>query len=194
MPKRLFSITAIIATIVMLGCGTDVKPNYFIGMFRDEGDIDRLSECLVETPSVEGDIITIKADSPCLVDLSKRDTSDPNMDVAFSEILNDPETYMDKILTFDAVVKKILNVHRIELYTNRRTQRFFITSHGADIHILDEDGEEQDIVPNQKYRFKVRIYELKTHTDYGGSWQIQAEFIITQDKKIVHLPVPVVDE
>ncbi|MDE0315255.1 MAG: hypothetical protein OXM61_10165 [Candidatus Poribacteria bacterium] len=192
MSKRLFLILAILATTVsILGCGTDVKPNYFIGMFRDEGDIDRLSECLVETPSVEGDIITIKADSPCLVDLSKRDTSDPNMDVSFSEILNDPEQYLDKILTFEAIVKKMHNVHHVELYTNRKGMTFHIISHGADIHTLDEDGEEEDIVPNRKYKFKIRIYQLTTHADWNGRWQIHSEFIITQNKKIVHLPVPV---
>ena len=194
MPKRLFSIIAVIAIIVMFGCGTDVKPNYFIGMFRDEGDIDRLSECLVETPSVEGDIITIKADSPCLVDLSKRDTSDPNMDVSFSEILNDPEQYLDKILIFEATIKKLHHARSVDLFTNRMGMTFNITSHGADIHILDEDGEEEDIVPNKKYKFKIRIYELRTHADWNGRWHIQSEFIVTEDKKIVHLPVPVVDE
>ena len=70
-------------------------------MFRDEGDIDRLSECLVETSSVEGDVITIMADSPCLVELSQRDTSDPNADVSFTEILNNPVAYLDKIVTFN---------------------------------------------------------------------------------------------
>ncbi len=191
---RCLQLLILALSVLAIGCGTDVKPNYFIGMFRDEGDIDRLSECLVETPSVEGDIITIKADSPCLVDLSKRDTSDPNMDVSFSEILNDPEQYLDKILIFEATVKKIYYVHNVELYTNRKGMAFHITSHGADIHILDEDGEEEDIIPNQKYKFKIRIYELKTHADWNGRWHIQSEFIVTEDKKIVHLPVPVVDE
>ncbi|MCY4403205.1 MAG: hypothetical protein OXD54_11560 [Candidatus Poribacteria bacterium] len=190
MSKGLFSIIAIIATtIAIVGCDTDVKPNYFIGMFRDSGDIDRLSECLSSIPEVdnEGNII-IKADSQCLIDLSNRDTTDPNMDVSFSEILNDPESYMDRLLTFEAVVKRLhYNAHP-ELYTNRRQMEFHINTHGAPLFWIDADGEEQDIVPNQKYAFKCRIHEILILTT--GVWRIQAEFIVSQSKKIVFQPVP----
>ncbi len=69
---------------------------------------------------------------------------------------------------------------------------FHITSHGAEIHILDEEGEEQDLIPNQVYTLTCRIYEIKIN--HHGLWHIQSEFIITQDrKKIVHLPVLVND-
>ena len=36
---------------------------------------------------------------------NKRDTSDPNVSLSFTEVLNDPATYIDKVLTFEAVVK-----------------------------------------------------------------------------------------
>jgi len=192
MPKTPFVYIFVIATLFSIGCGTDVKPNYFIGMFRDRGDIDRLSECLVETPSVDGDIITIKADSPCLADLSNRDTSDPNMDITFSGILNDPEAYMDRLLTFEAIVKKVSQSQYLLLYTNRKDRRFHITTHGAPLHWIDEEGEERDIVPNQKYQFKCRIYEIKIETT--GLWNMNAEMLITVDKKLIFPPVPVQDE
>ncbi len=96
----------IIACILLFvsSCDSGVKPNYFIGMFRDEGDIDRLSACLSAIPEIDADgNIIIKADSQCLTDLSKRDTSDPNMHVSFTEILNDPEQFLDKIVIFQAL-------------------------------------------------------------------------------------------
>lgn len=177
-------------TMFLISCGTDVQPNYFIGMFRDEGDIDRLSKCLSEMPQVDGDTITIKSDRQCLVDLSKHDTSDPNMDVTFSEILNDPESFMDKLLTFDAIVKETrTNGHYIWLYTNRHDMSFEITSHGANVFHLDEDGEEVDILPNHKYQFRCRI--TKIQIDVHRVWYIYADLIITSDKKVVYQPKPV---
>lgn len=181
--------------VCFLGCGTDVKPNYFIGMFRDEGDIDRLASCLSAIPETddEGNII-IKANSQCLIDLSSRDTSDPNMDMSFSEILNDPETYMDRLLTFEAVVKKVDHNNSPELYTNRKDRQFYLNTHGAPLFYIDEEGEEQDILPHSKYMFKCRIYEIKIET--SGVWRIHAEFIVREDnqKTIIFPPVPVQDE
>ncbi len=184
-------VNLIIACILLFvsGCDSGVKPNYFIGMFRDSSDIDRLSGCLESMPVVDDQgNITITANSQCLVDLSTRDTSNPNMDVLFSEILNDPETYMDKLLTFEAVVKK-MHSSNTELYTNRRQMEFHITTHGADLHWIDEDGKEQDIIPNEKYLFKCRIYEIKIYTN--GLWRVQSEFIVSNSKKIVYPPVPI---
>jgi len=192
MLKTPFVYIFVIVTLFSIGCGTDVKPNYFIGMFRDKGDIDSLSKCLVETPSVEGDIITIKADSPCLVDLSNRDTSDPNMEVTFSEILNDPEAYMDRLLIFEAVIKKTDNRGYVELYTNRKAMEFHITSHGAEIKYTDGEGEEQNVLPNDTYQLKCRIYKIEIYTT--GVWRIHAEFIVTKERKLVFPPVPVQDE
>ena len=174
----------------MTSCGTDVKPNYFIGMFRNSSDIDRLSTCLNSMPVVDDqDNITITANSQCLVDLSKRDTSDPNMDVSYTEILNDPEAYMDRILTFEAVVKRMHGSSSPELYTNRKDIEFHITGHGSDLFWIDEEGEEQDIIENEKYRFQCRIYEIKINT--SGRWRIQSEFIISSSKQIVYPPVPI---
>lgn len=176
-------------TMFLISCGTDVQPNYFIGMFRDEGDIDRLSKCLSEMPQVDGDTITIKSDRQCLVDLSKHDTSDPNMDVTFSEILNDPESFMDKILTFDAILKDIHYDNHYFLYTNRHDMKFEIRSHGADVYHLGENGEEVELIPNHKYTFKCRILEIKIETN--RVWHIISDFIITEDKTVVFQPEPV---
>ena len=120
------------------------------------------------------------------IGLSKRDTSDPNVVLSFTEILDDPETYMDKVLTFEAVVKHTHYGSKVELYTNRKLRQFSITTHGADIHRIDENGEEVEIFPNEKYRFKCRIYEIKINQH--GIWDIQAEFIVSDEKKILYQP------
>ena len=172
--------------LILIGCGTDVSPNYFIGMFRDDGDIDRLSECLSEVPEVDDTTITIKSDKQCLIDLSNSDTSDPNVDASFTEILNDPETYMDRILNFEAIVKKARN-DWVELYTNRKSMRFEITAHGANLRRIDEDGKEVNILANAKYSFKCRINEIKIRET--GIWYVYAEFIVTEDKKVLYPPI-----
>ena len=120
------------------------------------------------------------------IGISKRDTSDPNVALSFTEILDDPETYIDKVLTFEAVVKSTRYGSNVELYTNKKLRQFSITTHGADLHSMDENGEEVEILPNEKYRFKCRIYEIKI--DQHSIWDIQAEFIVSDDKKILHQP------
>lgn len=120
------------------------------------------------------------------IGVSKRETSDPNVTLSFAEVLNDPETYIDKVLTFEAVVKHTRYGSNVELYTNKKLRQFSITTHSADLHSIDENGEEVEIFPNQKYRFKCRIYEIKI--DQHGIWDIQAEFITSDDKKILHQP------
>ena len=120
------------------------------------------------------------------IGVSKRGTSDPNVALSFTEVLNDPETYIDKVLTFEAVVKRTGYGSNVELYTNKKLRQFSITAHGADLHSIDENGEEVEIFPNEKYRFKCRIYEIKI--DQHGIWDIQAEFIVSDEKKILHQP------
>jgi len=120
------------------------------------------------------------------IGVSKRDTSDPNVTLPFTEILNDPEMYIDKVLTFEAVVKHTRYGSNVELYTNKKLRQFSITTHGADLHSIGENGEEVEIFPNQKYRFKCRIYEIKI--DQHGIWDIQAEFIVSDEKEILHQP------
>ena len=120
------------------------------------------------------------------IGLSKRGTSDPNVTLSFTKILNDPETYMDKVLTFEAVVKSTRYRSNVELYTNNKLRQFSITAHGAALHRIDENGEEVEIFPNKKYRFKCRIYEIKI--DQHGIWDIQAEFIISDEEEILHQP------
>ena len=182
-----FTILALLITIVISGCGTDVKPNYFIDMFEDKDDIDRLSECLAETPEDAGDTITVTADKQCLIDLSKRDTTDPNMGVTFSEILQNPERYLDKLVTFEAVLQKSHHGH-LELVTNDPDLRFNIHSHGKEIYTLDEDGEEISLQPYERYKFRCRIYEIRAHVNWNGAWVINAEFIIFEDKEIATPP------
>ena len=120
------------------------------------------------------------------IGVSKRDTSDPNVALSFTEVLNDPETYIDKVLTFEAVVKRARYGSNVELYTNRKLRQFSITAHGAGLHSIDENGEEVEIFPNKKYRFTCRIYEIKI--DQHSIWDIQAEFIVSDEEKILHQP------
>ncbi len=120
------------------------------------------------------------------IGVSKGDTSDPNVSLSFTEVLNDPETYIDKVLTFEAVVKRTRYGSNVELYTNQKLRQFSITTHGAGLHSMDENGEEVEIFPNEKYRFKCRIYEIKI--DQHGIWDIQAEFIVSDEKQILHQP------
>ncbi len=56
--------------------------------------------------------------------LSKRETSDPNVALSFAEVLDDPEAYIDKVLTFEAVVKRTRSRDSVELYTNRKLRQF----------------------------------------------------------------------
>ena len=120
------------------------------------------------------------------IGVSKGDTSDPNVALSFTEVLNDPETYIDKVLTFEAVVKRTRYGSNVELYTNQKLRQFSITTHGAGLHSMDANGEEVEIFPNEKYRFKCRIYEIKI--DQHGIWDIQAEFIVSDEKQILHQP------
>ena len=120
------------------------------------------------------------------IGISKRDTSDPNVTLSFTEILNDPEMYIDKVLTFEAVVKRTRYGSNVELYTNKKLRQFSITTHGAGLHSMDENGEEVEIFPNERYRFKCRIYEIKI--DQHGIWDIQAEFIVSDEEEILHQP------
>lgn len=177
-----------LVVLSIIGCGTDAKPTYFMNMFRDDGEINRLSECLVEPPQVDDKTITVISDKQCLVDLSNTDTTDPNIEASFTEILNDPIIYLDRIVTFDALVKRVHGSgHHFELYTNRRLMDFHIRSHGADVFIINAKGEEIDLVKNQRYKFQVRIYEIGINDN--ANWSINSEFIISEDKKVIHQPV-----
>ena len=180
-----------ILSLILVGCGTDVKPTYFLDMLRDDNDIDRLSECLLELPQVNENTLTIKTDISCLTDLSNRDTSDPYIDASFSEILDDPEFYLNKIVSFEATVKEVslIGYHSVELYTNRKDISFEITARDsdADLHILDEEGEEQDLENGAKYKFTCWIYQIQI--DETGHWDIDADLILSTDgETIINLP------
>ena len=182
----LFSCFTIILTVV--GCGTDIKPTAFVDVLRDPGDIDELSACLSEEPTIDDKTVAITLDKQCLVDFSNQDQTDPSLAPSFAEILANPEAYMDKLLTFEAVAKKIDPNRKVELYTNDIDLRFYIQTHGAQLYRLDAEGEEVPIEPNETYRFKCRIYQLRRHVDWGRVWEIDAEFIISTNKNIIHLP------
>ena len=171
-----------------IGCGTDVKPTTFVDILRDPSDADELSACLSEEPTINDKTVTITLDKQCLVDFSNQDQTDPTLAPSFAEIVANPEAYMDKLLTFEAVVKKMHGSDNVELYTNDPDVRFFIYTHGAQLYRLDAEGEEVPLEPNEVYRFKCRIYELQKQADRGRVWEVRAEFIVSTNKKILHLP------
>ncbi len=175
--------------LIAVGCGTDVKPTTFVDIVRDRSDIDTLSGCLSSDPQVDEKTITLTLEKQCLIDFSKQDKTDPSLAPSFAEIVANPEMYMDKLLTFEAVLKKIHDYGpQLELYTNDLDQRFYIRSHGAPIYRLDKEGEEIPLQPNETYLFKCRIYELKKHVDHGRVWEVRAEFIVSSNKKIIYPP------
>lgn len=188
-PTRFFVLAILLALVgcVLAGCGTDVKTTSFINIVKDPGDIDTLAGCLSNEPEIEGENINITLNKQCLIDFSLQDKTDPNLAASFAEIVANVENHMDKLLTFEAVVKKVHAPDRIELYTNTNL-RFHIYAHGAPIYRLDEEGDQIPIQPNELYRFKCRIYEYKIHADWGNTWEAHAEFIVSTNKSIVFLP------
>ncbi len=194
--KRIF-VLGLMLMLTIIGCGTDTKTTYFTNMFKDEGDIDRLTACLTETPQVDGDTVIVKSNIQCLTELSNIDTSDPNISPSFSEILKNPEAYMDKLVTFEARVKKLHGGEDYpELFTNDINIKFYIISHGADVRVINDDGSEVPLAIGEKYRFRCRIYEKYLNIDRGGFWEVKAEFVVTSEnnKTIVYPPEPVIPE
>lgn len=185
--KTVFISVLTILSLFSFGCDTDVKPTYFYDIFKDDNDINRLSDCLIEMPQVDGDTLTIKTDIPCLSDLSNRDTSDQFIDTSFSEILDDPVSYMNKIVSFEATVENVdlSYTDYVDLYTNRTNISFKITAkvREADLHILDEEGEEQDLENGVKYKFTCRIYQIQINET--GHWSVDAEFILSNDGETI---------
>lgn len=173
--------------LLAVGCGTDVKPTAFVDILRDPSDVDELSACLSEEPTIDDKAVQITLDKQCLIDFSTADQTDPSLAPSFAEIVANPEAYMDKLLTFEAVMKKF-HWDDVELYTNDPDIRFIVRTHGAQLYRIDAEGEEVPLEPNETYRFKCRIYELKRHADWGRTWEVNAEFIISTNKKIIHLP------
>lgn len=188
MKNQFWVLPIIFVFTTAVGCGTDVKPTAFIDILRDPNDVDELSTCLSEEPVIDDKTVKITLGKQCLVDFSKVDKTDPTLAPSFAEIVANPEMYMDKLLTFEAVVKKISTTRNVELYTNDFDLRFFIHTHGAPLYRLDEEGEQVPLEPNEKYRFKCRIYELSKRADWGRTWQVDAEFIVSTSKKIIYPP------
>ena len=174
--------------LLAVGCGTDVKPTAFVDILRDPSDADELSACLSEEPAIDDKTVMVTLDKQCLVDFSNEDQVDPNLAPSFAEIVANPEVYMDKLLTFEAVIKKLHGHDNLEVYTNDPDLRFYIRSHGAPLYRLGAEGEEVPLEPNENYRFRCRIYELQKHADRGRVWEVQSEFLVSTSKKIIHLP------
>ena len=184
----------ILMALLTVGCGTDVKPTAFIDILADPSDADELSLCLTKEPTLDNKTVGLTLDKQCLIDFSNRDVTDPNLASSFASILANPEAYLDRILTFEAVIKKHSVARYVELYTNNVNQRFFIYTDGAVLYSLSADGEKVEIIPNSKYRFTCRIEKLEKNIDRGNHWVITAEFIVSESKtqkEILHPPVPV---
>lgn len=179
------------AAVILAGCGTDTKPSYFTNIVRSDADIDALAECLTETPEVDGDTIIVKSNIPCLTELSNGGTVDPNNlneILSVSDILLNPEYYMDRLITVDGIIKKFHHNDTPELFTNDLRYRFYIQTHGAELYTLNAADEQVPLEVGELYRFRCRIYELQKHVDRGGAWNIQAEFIVSEHKKIIYPP------
>ena len=173
------------ASIVFNGCGTDVRPSSFVNIFRDTSDIDDLAQCLTETPTDDGNVITVRASKQCLIDFSNGDISD---ELTFEKILINPTAYLAKRVTFSANVQTVRRTTRddveypyqVELYTNTVSVKFTIHN---------PTRMPFDVQENQTYEFTCRVYELKRHANHGGVLEINANFITNEAGGIEHLPV-----
>ena len=185
---RYYLSLAVCAAVILVGCGTDTKPSYFTNIIRSDADVDALVECLIETPEVDGDTVIVKSSIPCLSKLSNDGTVDPNEILSVSDILRNPESYMDRLITVDGIVKKFHYQGSPELFTNDLRYRFHISTHGAELYTLDAADEQVPLEIGELYRFRCRINQLDKHIDLGGAWNIRAEFIVSEHKKIIYLP------
>ena len=55
----------VFVALIVVGCGTDVKPTAFMDILRDPGDIDSLSACLSEDPAIDDKTVNITLDKQC---------------------------------------------------------------------------------------------------------------------------------
>lgn len=179
-------LVVMLLALVIVGCDTDIRPTYFSGMFRDEADIDGIFSCLSEVPEVDGDIITVKGDIPCLIELSNTDTTDPNMDASFEDILDNTEKYLGKIVTFEATVKYMHHNNNPELYTGRHDVVFSIDAQGAEVYTLNEGGEKIRLSANVKYRFTCQLNNFSV--DQHRVKRMVAHFLVRTDRQIIYQP------
>ena len=95
---------------------------------------------------------------------------------------------MDRLITVDGIVKKFHHNDTPELFTNDLQYRFYIQTHGAELYTLNAADEQLPLEIGELYRFRCRIYESQKHVDRGGTWNIRAEFIVSEHKKIIYPP------
>ena len=182
--------TALIAlTILTTGCGTDVDSSYFVNLFSDPEDATEVAEALTEPPTIDGDVITLKVSTKKLTELSTRNNDDElKGNELYQAILQSPLKYVGKIVEIEAVMLE-LHYHNYYLfYTGRTDVRFTLHSHGADVYTLDDEGEEQPLIPGRKYAVKCMIREVNKHKDYRFI-QINADLLFSTDKKVTEQPV-----
>jgi len=189
--KSIALTVSIVYTILLVsGCGTDARPSYFTNMFIDERDIDKLSNCLMETPSVDGKVLTIKVDADCLVALSGTDEelTGPHIEVSYADLLNNPVNYLGRLVTFEAYVKSAGSAKPITLYTDRSDIDFEIDRQGKAVYVMKNGNLTREKVQhNAKYRFTCKMTEVRITEDRRH--HILAEFILTTDRKIIHNPI-----
>lgn len=190
MKGRITQFTIILFLISFIaGCGTDVKPSAIIQILKDESEIDEISTCVSDEPEITDEQIILQLNKQCIIDYSNKDRTETEINPTLPQIVANPERYMDKLLTFEAVIKKVHQHQYVELYTNDSDKRFYVYTHGASLYRLDSEGEQVAIEPNQKYVLKVRVYHMEKNINHSSHWSINAEFIVSTEKKIIYLPV-----
>ena len=129
--------------------------------------------------------------NPITVDIIKEAVvmgdTEPLDNPSFSDMLENPELYIDRILTFDAVVKSVDKVNNIvELRTKDPKKLFFVVGREVTVYGQTFRGKRIFIEPTGDYEFYCRIFEVQKYAD--DAVIIQAEFIISNDE-IVNPPV-----
>lgn len=185
---NIFSFTILLT--VLTGCGTDVKPSYFLRMLKDPSDADRLIRCSEGRPIVNEDgTIVLTVNQQCLVDFTNRETIEKLPETAFQQILENPEEYLDKLVMFRASIKE--NGIITSLYTDRQDREFLLNK-VYKLYILDEAGEKQALLKFTEYEFRCHIIEIRIMR--SGVWIIIADPIFSDDDELVFPPTPVVKE
>ncbi|MDE0636154.1 MAG: hypothetical protein OXI43_09945 [Candidatus Poribacteria bacterium] len=170
------------------GCGTDVKPTYFSNVFKDPNELDRLSDCVNDMElATDDDEVVVYANIPCLIELSKRHTSipdEPVIDTSLAEILDNPEAYVGKILTFEATPKKWGPNHHLELYTDR-IDRFC----NIDFHYSTYARNIVGVEPKLDTKYKWLGMEIDLITVNNRGFRTVTFGFIVRDGKSLYKPI-----
>ena len=184
--SSVFCLICFCLLVACLGCGTDLKPTPIYDLFKDPGDYDELAPALISS-EVEGDKLIATIDIPKVEQFINKKIE---TETTLKNIMDNGEQYLGRIIEFEAPVLRADNHHFIDLDTQDRRRRFYLHTHGKDIYYLDDNGNEIDIQPNEVYKFKVRLTEIKIHADHH-MWEYHAHFILHKNSNIAHQPLPV---